>query len=113
MAIGPDRVQIIKQESAALGGNAADDVEYPSPINATQDAIESAGHYFQDASNRDEAVYIAREAADMVFADQVQTTPVTLTQLLQGDFSEDWILTWLDSSVVVDNNGNVVRRNNP
>ena len=82
MAIGPDRIQCLKQESAALGGSGADDVPYPAPINPQQDVIETAGVYLQDASNRDENVYIERHGSDLRFRDLNNTTPVTLTQLL-------------------------------
>lgn len=84
MAVGPDRVQVLKRESAALGGNGADDVDYPTPLSAQQDALESAGVYLQDASNRDETTYVAREGADMVFTDQNNPVPVTLTTMLSG-----------------------------
>lgn len=82
MAIGNDRCQVLKQESAALGGSGADDVPYPAPINPQQDVIETAGVYLQDASNRDENVYIERHGSDLRFRDLNNTTPVTLTQLL-------------------------------
>jgi hypothetical protein len=81
MAIGTDRVQVIKQESAALGGDAGEDVDYPSPINAQEDAIETCGVYFQDAGARDEDVYIERDGNNLRFRDLNNTTPVTLTQL--------------------------------
>lgn len=82
MAIGPDRVQVLKQESAALGGDGADDVPYPAPINSQQDAIETAGLYLQDATNRDENVYIERAGGDMQFRDANNPTPVTLSSLV-------------------------------
>jgi len=84
MAIGTDRVQVLKQESAALGGDAGEDVDYPSPINAQEDAIETCGVYLQDAGVRDENVYIERNGNDMRFRDVNNATPVTLTQLLTG-----------------------------
>lgn len=84
MAIGPDRVQVVRRESAALGGDAADDVDYLETLNAQEDAIECAGVYLQDALNRDETVYIEREGADMRFRDQNNPTPLTLTQLNAG-----------------------------
>ncbi len=84
MAIGPDRVQVIKRESAALGGDAADDSEFEAPIEAQEDALECAGVYLQDAANRDEQVYVAREGDDMIFRDKNNTTPLTLTQLNTG-----------------------------
>lgn len=85
MAIGPDRVQVIKQESASLGGNGADEVGYlNAPINPQQDVIETAGVYLQDAANRDEAVYVARNGDDMVFRDVSNPVESTLSDLLAG-----------------------------
>lgn len=89
MAIGPDRVQVLKQESASLGGDAADDVPYTTPIEPQEDALEACGIYFQDASNRDENVYVARAANDMIFRDLNNTTPVTLTTLVGGAAAVD------------------------
>lgn len=84
MAVGPDRVQVIKQESAALGGNSSDDTDYPAPIKPQQDALEAAGVYLQDAGARDENVWIERNGNDMRFRDLNNTTPVTLSALLAG-----------------------------
>ena len=81
MAIGPDRVQVLKQESAALGGDGAEDVPYTTAIAPQEDAIEAAGVYLQDAGARDENVWIERNGNDMRFRDLNNTTPVTLTQL--------------------------------
>ena len=82
MAIGVDRVQVIKRESAALGGDPADDVDYLTPIRAQLDATESAGVYLQDATARDQAVYIARGANDLILCDVNNPIPVTLTSLV-------------------------------
>lgn len=76
-----DRVQVLKQESAALGGDAADEVPYPDPIAPQEDAIEVAGVYLQDASNRDENVLIDRSGNAMRFQDVDNPTPIEL-----GDF---------------------------
>jgi succinate dehydrogenase/fumarate reductase flavoprotein subunit len=81
MAIGPDRVQVLKQESAALGGDGTEDVPYTTAIAPQEDAIETAGMYLQDAGARDESVWIERNGNDMRFRDLNNTTPVTLTQL--------------------------------
>lgn len=81
MAIGSDRVQVLKQESAALGGDGADDVPYTTAINPQEDAIESGGVYFQDAGARDENVWIERNGNDLRFRDLNNVTPVTLAQL--------------------------------
>jgi len=90
MAIGPDRVQALKQESASLGGDGADDVPYTTPIEPQEDALESCGIFFQDASNRDENVYVARAGNDLIFRDSNNTTPVTLTSLVGGAPTVDY-----------------------
>ena len=84
MAIGPDRVQVVKQESNALGGDDNDSVAGEDPIEPQEDAIESAGLYLQDASNRDENIYIARDGDNLIFRDSNNTTPLTLSELLSG-----------------------------
>jgi len=79
-----DRVQVYKQEDDSRGGNTADD-EFggPSPINAQEDAIESAGLILQDSNNRDEKVYIDRDGNNLRFIDGNVTTPKTLLELSQ------------------------------
>lgn len=79
-----DRVQLLKQESAALGGDGADEVPWPDPIDPQEDAIEVAGVYVQDASNRDETTLIDRSGNDMRFKDGNNTTPVSLSDLVAG-----------------------------
>lgn len=79
-----DRVQVLKQESTALGGDGSEDVPWPAPIEPQEDALESAGVYIQDASNRDENVLIARSGDDMTFKDVSNPTAKTLTELLSG-----------------------------
>jgi hypothetical protein len=62
MAEPVDRVQVIKQESTALGGDDADAVEWGStPIEPEEDALEAAGYYGQEPGKRDETVLIWRE----------------------------------------------------
>lgn len=77
MAIGVHRVQVIKQESAALGGDSADDNGFggPLPIEPQEDALEAAGVYFQDSLARDLLVYLARDTGRLVGRDTVDTTP--------------------------------------
>lgn len=79
-----DRVQVVKQESAALGGDAADEAPYDSPIDPREDAIEAAGVFLQDAANRDESTLVARSGDDMTFKDVSNPTAVTLTELITG-----------------------------
>ena len=85
MAVGDDRVQVLKQESTALGGDDADVGIYaqPEPIDPQEDALESAGIYFQDSSNRDETTYIGRNGNDMCFKDS-NNSELTLSQLSSG-----------------------------
>lgn len=83
MAIGTDRVQVAKVESTALGGDDADTDIYgaPIPLEPQEDALESAGLYLQDASNRDELVGIFRDGDDAKIFDK--NNPATsLTELL-------------------------------
>lgn len=79
-----DRVQVLKQEQAALGGDGTEDVEWPEPIDPQEDIIEARGIYFQDESNRDETTVISRDDDDMTFKDGNNPSGATLTQLLLG-----------------------------
>lgn len=80
-----DRVQVIKQESSALGGDDADASEWGSnPIEPQEDAVEAAGVYLQDVSNRDETTLLSRAGLDMLFKDGNNPTAKTLTELLAG-----------------------------
>jgi len=76
-----DRVQVVKRESAALGGDAADEAPWDAPIEPQEDAVEAAGVYLQDPSNRDESTLVARSGDDMTFKDGNNTSPLTLTEL--------------------------------
>lgn len=79
----PERVQVYKTESTADGGQDAQSYPFPAGINPQQDALESAGLYIQDGSNRDYAVLIKRVGNDMVFVDPSSGT-LTLSQLNVG-----------------------------
>lgn len=83
MAIGADRVQVIKRESAADGGDGAEDFDYAAPIAPQEDAIECAGVYLQDAINRDETVYVAREGSRLVFRDGTVSEEKSLSDVLR------------------------------
>jgi hypothetical protein len=90
MAIGTDRVQVTKVESTAQGGQDADAGPHgvnPLPLAPQEDAIESAGGYVQDASNRDEAVGWYRSDDDLCFFDAAPGNAAghTLTALLTLD----------------------------
>jgi hypothetical protein len=84
MAIGPDRVQVVKRESTADGGDGAEDFDYAAPIAPQEDAIECAGVYLQDGSARDENVYVARNGNNLVFRDVSVGAEKTLSDLLPG-----------------------------
>jgi hypothetical protein len=100
---GTDRVQVVKRESTALGGSAADDLPFDAPIVPQQDAIECAGVYLQDAANRDQTVYVDRSGADLRLRDQNVTTPITLSQLRgQSVFAEVSADTTITSATFVD-----------
>lgn len=79
-----DRVQVLKRESLAGGGDPADEAPWDSPIEPQEDAIEAAGVFLQDASNRDETTLVARAGDDMTFKDVNNSTPVTLSDLIAG-----------------------------
>jgi hypothetical protein len=79
------RIQVIKQESAALGGDPADDFPFDSPIEPQEDAVETAGVYLQDSSNRDEEVLVTRSGDNMMFYDVTVGSGVSLLQLLEGE----------------------------
>ena len=91
MTAPTDRVQLLKQESAALGGTdpVSDAVPFVLPLNPQQDAPEVMGIYLQDAVNRDGLVYITRTGNNMIFRDVATGIESTLTQLLGGAASTD------------------------
>lgn len=76
-----DRVQVLKRESAALGGDAADEAPWDAPIEPQEDACEMAGVYLQDDSNRDETTLIDRSGNDMRLKDGNNPGGKTLTEL--------------------------------
>lgn len=79
-----DRVQVLKRESLAGGGDPADEAPWDSPIEPQEDAIEAAGVYLQDAGNLDETTLLSRSGSNMLFKDGNNPSPVTLTDLLGG-----------------------------
>lgn len=80
-----DRVQVIKQESTALGGDDADASDaFNVPIAAQEDALEAAGLYLQDGDNRDENVLVWRDGNDIKFKDVTNPSGYTLAALSAG-----------------------------
>lgn len=83
MALGPDRVQVLKYEQTSKGGGVGDDTEgIPTEISPQEDVIETAGVYLQDALNRDETVYIDRDGDDLRLRDVNNPVPVTLSDIV-------------------------------
>lgn len=80
-----DRVQVLKRESSAGGGDPADEAPWDSPIEPQEDALEAAGLYVQDAAHRDETTLISRSGDDMLFKDGNNPTAATLSELLGGE----------------------------
>lgn len=103
MAIGRDRVRPYKTESAGSGGDPSDDDAFsmgvPQQLRPQEDAIETAGHYLQDADNRDENVYLCRDGDDMCFRDKVITTPVALSKLVRVDPTAPCQVLWSEDGV--------------
>lgn len=84
-----DRVQILKQESTALGGDDADiDQFYVNmPLDPLEDAPEVRGVFIQPASGiSDEQVYVTRDGSgNMIFCDVANPTEVRLLDLGSGN----------------------------
>src|SRR5882757_9027062 len=80
-----DRVRLLKQESAATGGNGADDVEWlNTPGNPNQDAPDVRGVYLQNDTSNDTTAVITRDASNNI----------TLTDSIAGT----WTLSQLSAS---------------
>jgi hypothetical protein len=76
-----DRVQVLKRESTAGGGDPTDEQPWDAPIEPQEDAVEAAGLYLQDVSNLDETTLIDRAGLDMRFKDGNNPGGKTLTEL--------------------------------
>jgi len=84
MTAPTDRVQVLKQETTSLGGQDAESTPWPEPINPQEDAIEVMGVFLQDATNRDEQVYIARATGRLVAADASNAESPVVTELVHA-----------------------------
>lgn len=113
MAIGPDRIQVYKSESTAQGGSDLDSGPYGGPvaINPQEDAIEAAGFYLNDESNRDENVAVFRHGADLKFKDENNPAGLSLTALAGGGFDPNTIVFDTGGGFVYDNSGLIVTEN--
>ena len=82
MAKPTDRVQLQKRESAAGGGDPADDSDFLyEPLESAEDCPEVRGHFYQPAVGpKDESVAVYRDGNNLVFED-VNQAAITLTAL--------------------------------
>jgi len=108
MTIGPDRVQVAKYETGSSGGDSNDEsvMGGSEPIEPQEDAIESAGGYVQDASNRDETVGWHRVNGLLYFFDGDHSFPGS--PFGSGGFDVDSILVNVDGEVLANEDGNVL-----
>ena len=85
-----DRVQLQKYETAASGGDPADEAAaegFNTPLDADEDAPDVAGIYFQESPGvRDTVVTIYRESNEMYFEDtsNAGASRKSLTNLSSG-----------------------------
>jgi len=81
MAAPTDRVQVLKQESAAGGGDPADADPFLGyeRINETEDAVSAAGVFLQiQGGTADEAAGLWREGDNIKAFDPAHPTPINL-----------------------------------
>lgn len=103
-----DRVQVVKRESTALGGQDVDASPWPEPIKPQEDACEMAGVFVQDASNRDETTLISRSGDDMLFKDKNNPSGYTLTELAEvGGNDNRYLIFKVDGGLVYDSSGDL------
>lgn len=106
MAVPADRVQAIKRESAAGGGDAAEDVDYLTPLDPTEDALEAQGLFVQPPGGpRDETTYVTRDGSgNMLLRDQIGGTELRLSQLALHAL----LIVTTEGGVVYGTNGELV-----
>jgi hypothetical protein len=81
----PDRVQLLKQEIAADGGDPLDnEMGFPSPVESEEDAIQAAGFFLGEATKPagDELVGGYRESDELILFDSGRPLGVNLKGLL-------------------------------
>lgn len=86
MAAPDHKVQLLKKESLAGGGDAADEEEgFPTQLDPNEDAPEVRGIFLQGPSGSDKLVYVTRDASgNAIFRDAVGGTEYTLEELAAG-----------------------------
>ena len=83
-----DRVRPLKLESPASGGTQTD--EWPTGIDPNEDHVDARGVFLQNNSSNDEVVHLTRDSSDrLTFKDTENTTPVPLTDLIDGEVDEE------------------------
>jgi hypothetical protein len=94
-----ERVRPLKFESAATGGDAADDVPFPQSLDPLEDFVDVRGISLQDATS-DESTTISRTGDDMVFKDSSNPGGLTLSQLVGAGAGVSTIDFLLDNEPV-------------
>jgi len=68
MAAPTDRVYVLKRETSTRGGTDADEAEYPTIIDPTEDGLVAQGLFLQPPGGpEDENVYLARDSSGNMF----------------------------------------------
>jgi len=95
-------VQVVKQESTALGGDDSDSgpaLQYP--IDPFEDATEAAAYMlqepFDETRTRDKDVMVSRASGEMTFKDRQIPTPAVLSDLLVVAGGKNYVEFLLDS----------------
>lgn len=97
-----DRVRPLKIEDSASGGTQND--LFPTTVNTNEDYLDARGVTLQNDTSDDDDVRVDRDASDnMVFQDGIQTTPLTLTQLLE--WTSAYFIVTTQGGIVYDTSG--------
>ena len=71
MGVMAERVRALKIESAATGGDAADEVAWPEPIDIAEDYLDAQGLALQEGSSNDETVLLERASNRLKVTDEL------------------------------------------
>lgn len=80
-----DRVRALKRESTNTGGDSADDVDYPTPTETNEDALDARGYYIQNDSSNDTNVLISRDVSNNLTLKDSVAGIRTLTEIFASD----------------------------
>lgn len=96
MPANPDSlhvVQVIKRESAALGGDPADDLPFEVPIEPLEDGCEAAAVFLVESGKRDVLAALWRDGVDLRLRDEKNAgSGVTLSDLTTPDWEMHFLL---------------------